>query len=48
MFDPKKLSISNIFIIFSQRYESLAEILLTATKSDAASQFIVWLVILLN
>ena len=36
------------FIIFLQRYRLLAEILLAATKSDAASQYIEWLVILVN
>ena len=46
MFNPKKLFVSNIFIIFLKRYRLLAEILLTAIKSDAASQYTEWLVIL--
>ena len=32
-------------MLFLHRYESLAEILLTAIKSDTASQYIKWLVI---
>ena len=46
---PQKSYLFLIFIIiFLQRYESLAEILLTATESDAASQYTEWLVILVN
>ena len=45
---PKNYLFLTFSIILLQRYESLAEILLTATKSDEASQYIEWLVILLN
>ena len=45
LFNSNKFLISYIFIIFLQRYESLTEILLTATESGAASRSIEWLVI---